>query len=98
MAQGNADNIASGDLTDGDKIGLRAMLAQMESMSTRIRLALGEDARSAATPEVAVQGTTPVSQIGGEEDPPEKMEPVGPLTEPTPPSTVDQAESAMDLD
>ncbi|OAA74133.1 Zinc finger domain-containing protein, PHD-finger [Cordyceps fumosorosea ARSEF 2679] len=53
MARGSADNMAlalggSGgrgtqQLTDGDRLGLRAMLAQMDAMSSRIREVLGGD-------------------------------------------------------
>ncbi|TQV94585.1 Zinc finger domain-containing protein, PHD-finger [Cordyceps javanica] len=42
MARGNADNIALGQLTNGDKLSLRAMLAQMDAMSSRIREVLGD--------------------------------------------------------
>ncbi|KAJ6785833.1 hypothetical protein PWT90_10241 [Aphanocladium album] len=42
MARGNADNIALGQLTEGDRQSLRAMLAQMDAMSSRIRQVLGE--------------------------------------------------------
>lgn len=42
MARGNADNFALGQLTDSDKLSLRAMLAQMDAMSSRIRQVLGD--------------------------------------------------------
>ncbi|KAJ4158275.1 uncharacterized protein LMH87_008808 [Akanthomyces muscarius] len=42
MARGNADNIALGQLADSDKLSLRAMLAQMDAMSNRIRQVLGD--------------------------------------------------------
>lgn len=41
MALGSAGNFASGDLNVNDKQSLRAMLAQMEAMSNRIRGLLG---------------------------------------------------------
>ncbi|KAK2009796.1 PHD-finger domain-containing protein [Colletotrichum eremochloae] len=41
MARGNAENFASGDINDADKQSLRAMLAQMDAMSHRIRSLLG---------------------------------------------------------
>ncbi|KAG6257778.1 hypothetical protein E4U23_000020 [Claviceps purpurea] len=41
MAQSNADNIALNKLTDADRLGLRAMLTQMDAMSSRIRQVLG---------------------------------------------------------
>ncbi len=43
MARGNADNIALGQLADNDKLSLRAMLAQMDAMTSRIRQVLGDD-------------------------------------------------------
>lgn len=98
MAQASADNIASGNLSETDKIGLRTILAQMDTMSARIRQALGEDSQAPATPALAIQGSTPVSQAAGEEETPAKIEPIAPVTEPTPPSTIDQAEGSMDLD
>lgn len=98
MAQGNADNIASGNLTASEKLSLQAILAQMESVSARIRQKLGEDTQTPSTPALAVQGSTPVSQAAVEEEVPVKMEPLAPAAEPTPPSTVYQAEGSMDLD
>jgi hypothetical protein len=94
MAKNSANNIATGLLTDGDKVGLRALLAQMDAMSARIRDVLGEAPRmlerdnemsNILSPEESVIDTTG------------KMTPT-PVTEPTPPSTFDHAEGSMDLD
>lgn len=85
MAKANADNIAAGRLTDEDRLGLRALLTQMDAMSTRVRHLLGEDA---PCPRVAA---APLGQGKLVTAPP-------PVTEPTPPSTIDHAEGAMDLD
>lgn len=95
MAQHNAANkVGAGKLTDCDRIGLRALLAQMDAMSARIRDALGEaprmlerdnDMPNILSPEESVVDTTG------------KMTPT-PVTEPTPPSTIDHAEGTMDLD
>lgn len=41
MAQSNADNIVLNKLTEADRLGLRAMLTQMDAMSSRIRQVLG---------------------------------------------------------
>ncbi|KAL2874124.1 hypothetical protein SGCOL_010712 [Colletotrichum sp. CLE4] len=43
MARGSVNNFASGDLNVTDKQSLRAMLAQMEAMTGRIRGLLGDD-------------------------------------------------------
>ncbi|OHE95475.1 PHD-finger domain-containing protein [Colletotrichum orchidophilum] len=43
MARGSVGNFASGDLNATDKQSLRAMLAQMEAMTGRIRGLLGDD-------------------------------------------------------
>lgn len=69
MARGNADNIALGQLTDSDKQSLRAMLAQMDAMSSRIRQVLGDSKPhhvssmptpdpTAATPPPSLMGDT----------------------------------------
>jgi hypothetical protein len=99
IALGNADNIAAGKLEPEDKLSLRTMLVQMDVMSARIRQALGDDDRSPGSSAAAPQGATPISEVDGEEDQPmDKVEPLAPVTEPTPPSTIDQAEVSMDLD
>ncbi|KAI9166856.1 hypothetical protein HJFPF1_02971 [Paramyrothecium foliicola] len=98
MARANADNFATEKLTDNDKLGLRTMLAQMEAMSARIRQVLGEDAPPSSPPDLIIQGTTPISEPPGDIDTPEKVNHLAPMTEPTPPSTFDQADGSMELD
>jgi hypothetical protein len=99
MARTSADNLAAETLTDNDRLGLRTMLAQMDAMSAKIRYLLGEDILPSSPPDLIIQGTTPISEPPGDMDGPEKVEQLAPLTEPTPPSTFDQAdEGSMDLD
>ncbi|GJN77519.1 hypothetical protein PLIIFM63780_001010 [Purpureocillium lilacinum] len=98
MAKANADNIASGNLTDDDKQGLRATLAQMEAMSARIRQVLGDDKPLHDNAAGAADARTPVSEPPGIHESSEKLEQLPPVTEPTPPSTIDHAEGSMDLD
>ncbi|PHH82443.1 hypothetical protein CDD82_5941 [Ophiocordyceps australis] len=101
MAKGSAHNMALGQLTDTDRQSLRAMLAQMDAMSSRIRHVLGDD-----KPPTAPLGTletnarTPVSEPPSGIEAPEKLDAMDDhLAEPTPPSTVDHAdEGSMDLD
>lgn len=99
MAKANADNIASGHLVQEDKMGLRAMLAQMNAMGDRIRHLLGDE----APPPTSVAHKTndrgsPVTDTSDVDTFPEKTEPLAPVTEPTPPSTVDHGEVTMELD
>ncbi|PNY26867.1 Uncharacterized protein TCAP_03203 [Tolypocladium capitatum] len=98
IAKGNADNIASGQLTRDDKQSLRATLTQMEAMSVRIREVLGDDKPSPETPAMMAHAHTPVSESSGITESSEKLKSTAPVTEPTPPSTVDHAEGSMDLD
>ncbi|KEY74154.1 hypothetical protein S7711_00314 [Stachybotrys chartarum IBT 7711] len=98
MARANADNIASGNLTESDRLGLRSLLVQMDAMSSKIRFLLGDDVRSPSPPDMIVQGTTPISEPPGEPEPLDKADAMPPVTEPTPPSTTDQAEGPMELD
>ena len=98
MAKANADNIASGNLTEDDKQGLRATLSQMEAMSARIRQVLGDDKPLHDNAAGAADARTPVSEPPGIHESSEKLEQLPPLTEPTPPSTIDHAEGSMDLD
>ncbi|KAG8419990.1 hypothetical protein J3458_004809 [Metarhizium acridum] len=101
MAKGNADNFASGQLTAGDRLGLRAMLAQMDAVSTRIRQLLVEDSSTRAPqPVIKAEASSPVTEsTTGLNDPrAQKMDPCMPVSEPTPPSTVDHGEGTMDLD
>ncbi|KAM0255566.1 hypothetical protein ACHAQJ_005637 [Trichoderma viride] len=99
MARGNADNIASGHLVQEDKMGLRAMLAQINAMGDRIRHLLGDEA---PPPTSVIHKTTdrgsPVTDTSDVDTFPEKTEPMAPVTEPTPPSTVDHGEVTMELD
>jgi len=103
MAQSNADNIALSQVTDADRLGLRAMLAQMEAMSTRIRQVLGEEeivtARTPALSAIKADVSSPVTEstaIGDLHH--AKIDTPPPVTEPTPPSTVDNGECHMELD
>lgn len=98
MARGNADNFASGKLTENDKISLRATLAQMDAMSSRIRHLLGEKSQSPTIPTPVPGAATPPAE-------PSSVSPIDKpddslllITEPTPPSTVDHAEGSMELD
>ncbi|KAL7923850.1 hypothetical protein ACQKWADRAFT_311650 [Trichoderma austrokoningii] len=93
MAKASADNIASGHLVQEDKMGLRAMLAQMNAMGDRIRHLLGDEA-----PLPTNDRGSPVTDTSDVDTFPEKSEPLAPVTEPTPPSTVDHGEVTMELD
>ncbi|PNP47636.1 hypothetical protein TGAMA5MH_01459 [Trichoderma gamsii] len=99
MAKANADNIASGHLLQEDKMGLRAMLAQMNAMGDRIRHLLGDEAPppTSVTYKTNDRGS-PVTDTSDVDTFPEKAEPLAPVTEPTPPSTVDHGEVTMELD
>jgi hypothetical protein len=99
MAKANADNIASGHLAQEDKMGLRAMLAQMNAMGDRIRHLLGDEAPppTSVTHKTNDRGS-PVTDTSDVDTFPEKTEPLAPVTEPTPPSTVDHGEVTMELD
>lgn len=104
MARTNADNIALNQLSDTDRLGLRATLTQMEAMSTRIRRVLGEEGRAAApcTPPltaIKAEVSSPVTESNGISDLHHgKMDRLPLVTEPTPPLTVDHGEGSMDLD
>jgi hypothetical protein len=100
MARGDADNIASGNLVQNDRMSLRAMLAQMDAMGDRIRHLLGDEAPPAASmPKAADTGSPAVTDTSGVDTfLPEKAEPSAPVAEPTPPSTVDHGEGTMELD
>lgn len=97
MAKSNADNVAVGRLTRDDRQGLRALLAQVDAMGVRIRQVLGEDKPAPERPPVSADARTPVSEPPGANES-GKLEPMAPVAEPTPPSTVDHAEGSMDLD
>ncbi|KAK7404182.1 hypothetical protein QQX98_010024 [Neonectria punicea] len=102
MAKTNADNIALGQLTSNDKVSLRALLAQMDAMGARIREVLGEAPPSHITAAMLGQDSAvldvPSPQDSAIAEPHEKDLGALPITEPTPPSTIDHAESSMDLD
>lgn len=101
MAKANAQNIASGHLTDEDKLGLRALLAQMDAISARVRQALGQDAPLAGVAAAPLGQASALDVLSPENSAIAELDdkvPAPPVTEPTPPSTVDHAEGAMDLD
>ncbi|KAG5996925.1 hypothetical protein E4U54_002468 [Claviceps lovelessii] len=104
MAQSNADNIALNQVTDTDRLGLRAMLAQMEAMSSRIRQVLGEEEivtprTPPALTSVKAEVSSPVTESTAIGDLHHiKSDALPPLTEPTPPSTVDHTECHMEVD
>ncbi|UKZ80708.1 hypothetical protein TrVFT333_008471 [Trichoderma virens FT-333] len=98
IARGNADNIASGQLVQDDKMSLRAMLAQMNAMGDRIRHLLGDEAPPTELAHKATDTGSPITDTSGVDTFPEKTEPTAPVTEPTPPSTVDHGEGTMELD
>jgi hypothetical protein len=98
MTMANADNITSGNLNETDRLGLRAMLAQMNAMSDRIRVLLGDGPKSPSLPDLIVQGTTPVSEPPEDPETLDKVENQIPMTEPTPPSTVGHGEGTIELD
>ncbi|KAH6610347.1 hypothetical protein Trco_000367 [Trichoderma cornu-damae] len=98
MARGNADNIASGHLIQQDKMSLRAMLAQMNAMGDRIRHLLGDEAPPPAALNDKADRASPITDTSGVDTFPGKTESIAPVTEPTPPSTVDHGEGTMELD
>lgn len=104
MARTNANNIQNSSLEDGDKQGLRAMLAQMDAMGARIRHLLGEDSKACSSPTYAAQRKerererASISTPESVDLPPICDEPSNPVTEPTPPSTIGPADGTMDLD
>ncbi|KAF4984024.1 hypothetical protein FZEAL_682 [Fusarium zealandicum] len=99
MAKTDAGNIATGNLTGGDKLSLRALLSQMDAMGARIRQLLGEP--SSVTAAMLDQDVIPNILSPGDSamaEPLDKVTALPPVTEPTPPSTIDHAEGAMELD
>lgn len=85
IAKGNAESIARDRLVETDRQSLRALLAQMEAMSASIRTILGANEQ-------------PVITTKTESKDVEAMDADPLVTEPTPPSTIDHAEGAMDYD
>ncbi|KAK1457562.1 PHD-finger domain-containing protein [Colletotrichum cuscutae] len=55
MARGSVNNFASGDLNVTDKQSLRAMLAQMEAMTGRIKGLLGDDQRDSGVSGMGIE-------------------------------------------
>ena len=96
IAQGDADNIARDHLAGQDKVSLRALLAQLETMSGRIRGVLGDEALPSLPATLGGQGPPP-STIADSKGSVDKMDSEPLVTEPTPPSTIDH-EGAMDFD
>jgi hypothetical protein len=96
IAQGNADNISRSNLIGSDEISLRALLAQMETMSSSIRQLLGEKACSPA--HVALLNREAASSFEDSKSSTIKMDVEQLVTEPTPPSTIDHVDAAMDYD
>jgi hypothetical protein len=104
MAKTDAANVATGHLTDNDKLSLRALLTQMDTMGARIRHLLGEPigATATATATATMLDQDAIPSILSPQDsaiaePFDKIT-APPVTEPTPPSTIDHAEGSMDLD
>ncbi|KAF4996880.1 hypothetical protein FGRMN_4201 [Fusarium graminum] len=97
MTKTDAANLATGHLTDNDKLSLRALLTQMDTMGARIRHLLGEPVGVTAT--MLDQDVIPSilsPQDSAIAEPLDKVS--APITEPTPPSTIDHAEGSMELD
>lgn len=89
IAQGNADSIARKRLAETDRQSLRALLAQMDAVSANIRSILS-DQEQLATDRDHSTGSSSKDADAMDTDPL--------VTEPTPPSTIDHAEGAMDFD
>ncbi|WXC62425.1 hypothetical protein SNK03_008275 [Fusarium graminearum] len=98
MTKTDASNVSTGHLTDNDKRSLRALLAQVDSVGSRIRQLLGEpDGVSAALLNEDVIPSILSPQDSAIAEPLDKVTAL-PVTEPTPPSTFDHTEGSMDLD
>lgn len=100
MAKTDAANVATGHLTDNDKHSLRALLTQMDAMGARIRHLLGEPTSATAIATMLDQDAIPSILSPQDSAIAEPLDKVAapPVTEPTPPSTIDHAEGSMDLD
>lgn len=94
IAKGDAGNVARNQLADHDRVSLRALLAQMETMSDRIRGVLG-DGFSGASESLGTQRAP--STIADSKASVDKVDSDALVTEPTPPSTIDH-DGAMDFD
>lgn len=98
MTKTDASNISTGSLTDNDKRSLRALLTQMDAMGSCIRRLLGEpDGMSATMLNEDVIPSILSPQDSAIAEPLDKVTAL-PVTEPTPPSTIDHGEGSMDLD
>ncbi|KAM0559593.1 hypothetical protein ACHAPJ_004117 [Fusarium lateritium] len=99
MAKTDAGNITTGHLTENDKLSLRTLLTQMDTMGARIRHLLGEPAGvTAAMLDQDVIPSILSPQDSAIAEPLDKVTAPLPVTEPTPPSTIDHAEGSMELD
>ncbi|KLP09898.1 uncharacterized protein Y057_6389 [Fusarium fujikuroi] len=100
MAKADASNLSTGHLTESDKLSLRVLLNQMDSMGARIRHLLGEPEPVNISATMQDQDVIPSilsPQDSAITEPLDKVM-THPVTEPTPPSTIDHAEGSMDLD
>ncbi|KAF5673347.1 essential subunit of the histone deacetylase rpd3s complex [Fusarium circinatum] len=100
MAKADASNLSTGHLTESDKLSLRVLLNQMDSMGARIRHLLGEPEPVGISATMQDQDVIPSilsPQDSAIAEPLDKVT-AHPVTEPTPPSTIDHAEGSMDLD
>ncbi|PCD37821.1 hypothetical protein AU210_006317 [Fusarium oxysporum f. sp. radicis-cucumerinum] len=100
MAKADASNLSTGHLTESDKFSLRVLLNQMDSMGARIRHLLGEPEPVGISATMQDQDVIPSilsPQDSAIAEPLDKVT-AHPVTEPTPPSTIDHAEGSMDLD
>ncbi|CVK92743.1 hypothetical protein FPRO06_02668 [Fusarium proliferatum] len=100
MAKADASNLSTGHLTESDKLSLRVLLNQMDSMGARIRHLLGEPEPVNISATMQDQDVIPSilsPQDSAIAEPLDKVM-THPVTEPTPPSTIDHAEGSMDLD
>lgn len=98
MTKTDAGNIATGHLTDSDKLSLRVLLAQMDAMGSRIRHLLGEPDTTTMLDQEHEIPSILSPQDSAIAEPLDKVAVPPPVTEPTPPSTIDHAEGAMELD
>jgi hypothetical protein len=94
IAKGNAYSIARDQLAETDRQSLRALLAQMETMSASIRNILGDQNQPKTEPGLLPRASSLPSDVTDVD----KMDTDPLVTEPTPPSTIDHAESTMDFD
>ncbi|UPK90353.1 hypothetical protein LCI18_001288 [Fusarium solani-melongenae] len=98
MTKTDAGNIATGHLTDSDKLSLRVLLAQVDAMGSRIRHLLGEPDTTTMLDQEHEIPSILSPQDSAIAEPLDKVAVPPPVTEPTPPSTIDHAEGAMELD